>query len=130
MGRVKINLHFWNNCKFWNIPKPNYSRIIPGIIPEIWNVLNYSKIFELFQTSIFRGFRAVRIIPRIIPHAYAQARARNYMEKYIPIGDIYFSNVISLEGFKLFQIPAKNYDASPLSPSGRLAVILPQKGGA
>lgn len=45
------SLGFWNNCLFWNIPNVNYSRIIPGIIPGIWNNLNYSKIFELFQTS-------------------------------------------------------------------------------
>lgn len=136
MGRVKSvlkfwkdRIYFWKDFKFWKLPKPNLSRIFPKIFPEIWKDWNLSKIFESFQTLYFSGLRGIGIFPKIFPHAQAQARARNYMEKYIPIGDIYFSNVISLERLESFQnSAAKFYDASPLSPPGRLAVKLPQKG--
>ena len=49
MVNAKTTVKLWNNLKFWNIPNANYSRIIPEIIPEIWNNLNYSRFFELFQ---------------------------------------------------------------------------------
>lgn len=125
MGSVKTAGKLWNNLKFWNIPKVNYSRIIPRIIPRIWNNLNYSKIFELFQTPIYRAFPSFRIIPRIIPHARMRARPRIYMEKYISLkGYIYFSNVNRSGMIELFQ-KAKNCDAAPLPPSGRLAAIFP-----
>lgn len=73
--------------------------------------------------SNFRGLPALEIFPKIIPRARMRVCARvNTWKNISPIGDIYFSNVFSLERLKLFQIKnskaAKNYDASPCSPCG------------
>ena len=88
-------------------------------LSRFWKNKNLSKIRKSFQTSIFCGLAGVEIFPKIFPRACERRRARNYMEKYIPIGDIYFSNVIRFGKIESFQIPtAKNCDASPHTPCG------------
>lgn len=102
----------YSKSKSFQNPSKNPSRF--------WNNKNPSKISKSFQTSILCGLRR-RKNPSKNPSSrvYARARPRIYMEKYIPIRYIYFSNVNSLEGFKLFQnLIAKNCDASPCSPCG------------
>ena len=132
MVNAKTAVKLWNNLKFWNIPNANYSRIIPEIIPEIWNNLNYSKIFELFQTAKNSGLQVrSNYSTNYSSRACARAintRARIYMEKIYTLKGIYiFSNVNRSGMIELFQkLAAKNCDAAPLSPSGRLAAIFPQ----
>ena len=97
-----------------------FGQICPGIFPNLRKDSNLSKFFESFQTLYLCGFEGIEIFPKIFPHACERARARIYMEFYPPLkgGDIN-SNVNSLERFKSFQnSPAKNCDASPLSPAG------------
>ncbi len=87
---------------------------------KLWNNKNPSKFSKSFQTSILCGLQR-RENPSKNPSSRVcvRVRPRNYMEKNIPVGYIFFSNVISLEGFKLFQnLTAKNCDASPCSPCG------------
>ena len=133
MVNAKTTVKLWNNLKFWNIPNANYSRIIPEIIPEIWNNLNYSRFFELFQTAIFSGLRGrSNYSTNYSSRACARAintRARIYMEKIYTLKGIYiFFNVNRSGMIELFQnLTAKNCDASPLPLAGRLAAILPQK---
>ena len=133
MVNAKTTVKLWNNLKFWNIPNANYSRIIPEIIPEIWNNLNYSRFFELFQTAIFSGLRGgSNYSANYSSRACARAintRARIYMEKIYTLKGIYiFSNVNRSGMIELFQnLTAKNCDASRLPLAGRLAAILPQK---
>ncbi len=87
---------------------------------KFWNNKNPSKFSKSFQTSILCGLQR-RENPSKNPSSRVcvRVRPRIYMEKNIPVGYIFFSNVNSLEGFKLFQnLTAKNCDASPRSPCG------------
>ena len=97
---------------------------------KIWNNKNPSKFSKSFQTSTFCGLqRCENPSKNPSSRVCVRPRPRIYMEKYIPVGYIYFSNVNRFGRIELFQIPtAKNCDASPHSPSGRLAAILPQEG--
>ena len=125
------SVRFWNNWQFWNIPNVNYSRIIPRIIPGFWNNWNYSKIFELFQTTKNSGSQgdsnysknySSRVRVRAI-----NTRARYYMEKYIPEGYIFFSNVIRSGIIRIIpKIPSEKLQRYALTPTAVLAVIFPQ----
>ena len=97
-------------------------------LSRFWKNKNLSKNRESFQTSIFCGLAGVEIFPKIFPRACARRRARIYMEKYIPVGYIYFSKVNRFGKIESFQIPtAKNCDATPPTLAGRRAAILPRK---
>ena len=112
----------YSKSKSFQNPSENPSKF--GIIE------NPSKISKSFQTSIFCGFqRCENPSKNPSSRVCVRVRTRIYMEKYIPVGYIYFSNVNRFGRIELFQnLAAKNCDASPLPPSGRLAAILPQKG--
>lgn len=110
----------YSKSKSFQNPSKNPSKF--GIIK------NPSKISKSFQTSILCGFQRCKN-PSKNPSSRVcvRVRARIYMEKYIPVGYIYFSNVNRFGKIELFQnLTAKNCYASPLPPSGRLAAILPQ----
>ena len=92
---------------------------LSGNLSRFWKNKNLSKIRKSFQTPIFCGLEGVGIFPKIFPRACVRRRARIYMEKYIPVGYIYFSNVNRFGKIEFFQIStAKNCDTSPRPPCG------------
>lgn len=122
MEQRKIAIKFWKDFKFWNIPNQNYSRILPKIIPDFGIIKNPSKIQNYSNPFILAVYRLLKSFQKLFL-TRMRRRARVFTWKNIsPIGDIYFSNVNSLEELELFQIKnskaAKNYDASPCSPCG------------
>lgn len=102
----------YSKSKSFQNPSKNPSKF--GIIK------NPSKISKSFQTSILCGFQRYEN-PSKNPSSRVcvRVRTRIYMEKYIPVGYIYFSNVNRFGRIEFFQIPtAKNCDTSPRSPCG------------
>ena len=125
------SFQFWNNCKFWNVPNVNCSGIVPRIVPNFWNNLNCSRFFKLFQTAKNSGLQTGQIVPGKVPSRVRvraiNTRARYYMEKYIPKGYIYFSNVIRSGTIRIVpKIPSEKLQRFVLTPYGALAVIFPQ----
>lgn len=147
MDSGKVGLNFWKDLK--NL---SFQPFIHAGLRAVWkdNSLNqavcrrFGKIFKPIFPKIFPEFGKIAIFPKnknlSKPFIYAPSQAfKSFQKSFLLCARAYFTwkNIYPKRVYIFFQrkivwkdtnlSKAKFYNASPLSPSGRLAVKLPQK---